>query len=52
MSMKRVYVETTVVSCANLNNPFTRMMVRQMAENERYVCPDVCPPEELLEVDR
>jgi len=35
---------------AHLNNPFTRMMVRQSVENEGYVCPEICSPEELLEV--
>jgi len=34
---------------AHLMNPFTRMMVRQIVENEGYQCPEVCSPEELLE---
>jgi predicted nucleic acid-binding protein len=34
---------------AHLSNPFTRMMVRQIVENEWYVCPEICSPEELLE---
>ncbi len=33
----------------HLSNPFTRLMVRQIVENEGYVCPEVCSPEELLE---
>ena len=33
---------------AHLNNPFTRMMIRQIIENEGYVCPEICSPEELL----
>lgn len=37
---------------AHLNNPFTRMMVRQPVENEGYRCPEICSPEELLEVDK
>jgi predicted nucleic acid-binding protein len=37
---------------AHLNNPFTRMMVRQIVENEGYACPEVCSPEELLETDQ
>lgn len=37
---------------AHLNNPFTRMIIRQITENEGYVCPEICSPEELLEVDR
>jgi predicted nucleic acid-binding protein len=35
----------------HLNNPFTRKMVRQIVEGEEYVCPEICSPEELLEVD-
>ena len=34
---------------AHLSNPFTRMMVRQIVQNEGYICPEVCSPEELLE---
>ena len=34
---------------AHLNNPFTRMMVRQAVENAGYRCPEVCSPDELLE---
>ncbi|MEN6450490.1 MAG: type II toxin-antitoxin system VapC family toxin [Thermoguttaceae bacterium] len=34
---------------AHLNNPFTRMMVRQIVENAGYRCPEVCSPDELLE---
>jgi hypothetical protein len=37
---------------AHLNNPFTRMMVRQIVENEGFWCPEICSPEELLEIDR
>ena len=36
---------------AHLNNPFARMMVRQIVENEGYCCPEICSPEELLEAD-
>lgn len=36
---------------AHLNNPFTRIMVRQIVENEGYMCPEICSPEELLEGD-
>jgi len=36
----------------HLNNPFTRMMLRQIVENEGYECPEICSPDELLEVDR
>lgn len=32
-----------------ISNPFTRMMVRQIVQNEGYVCPEMCSPEELLE---
>lgn len=37
---------------AHLNNPFTRKMVRQIIEDEGYGCPEICSPEELLEVDK
>jgi predicted nucleic acid-binding protein len=37
---------------AHLNNPFTRMMVRQIIENQGYECPEICSPEELLEADQ
>lgn len=36
----------------HLNNPFTRKMVRQIVEGEGYGCPEICSPEELLEVDK
>jgi len=32
----------------HINNPFTRMMIRQIVENEGYVCPELCSPDELL----
>jgi predicted nucleic acid-binding protein len=35
---------------AHLNNPFTRMLVRQIVENAGYRCPEICSPDELLEV--
>ncbi len=34
---------------AHLNNPFTRMIVRQIVENAGYRCPEFCSPDELLE---
>jgi hypothetical protein len=34
---------------AHLSNPFTRMMVRQIVEDDGYACPEICSPEELLE---
>jgi predicted nucleic acid-binding protein len=37
---------------AHMNNPFTRMMIRQIVENEGYSCPEMCSPEELLEADK
>jgi predicted nucleic acid-binding protein len=36
----------------HLNNPFTRMMIRQAVENAGYECPEICSPDELLESDR
>jgi predicted nucleic acid-binding protein len=35
---------------AHLNNPFTRMMIRQIVENAGYQCPEICSPDELSEV--
>ena len=32
----------------HINNPFTRMRIRQIAENAGYVCPEICAPDELL----
>lgn len=33
----------------HLNNPFTRMLTRQVIEEAGYHCPEICSPEELLE---
>jgi hypothetical protein len=35
---------------AHLNNPFTRKAIRQIVEGEGYLCPEICSPDELLEV--
>lgn len=37
---------------AHFNNPFTRMKVRKIVEHAGYACPEICSPEELLEVDK
>jgi predicted nucleic acid-binding protein len=37
---------------AHLNNPFTRRAVRRIVEREGYSCPEICSPQELLEVDQ
>jgi predicted nucleic acid-binding protein len=37
---------------AHMNNPFTRVKVRTIVEAEGYVCPEICSPEELLEIDK
>jgi len=37
---------------AHLNNPFTRMMVRQVVQNAGYECPEICSPDELVESDQ
>jgi hypothetical protein len=34
---------------AHINNPFTRLIIRQVLENEGYVPPEICSPDELLE---
>jgi predicted nucleic acid-binding protein len=33
---------------SHINNPFTRMMIRQVAENAGYIAPEICSPDELL----
>ncbi|MBU1902900.1 MAG: type II toxin-antitoxin system VapC family toxin [Proteobacteria bacterium] len=37
---------------AHLNNPFTRRAIRRIVEDEGYLCPEICSPEELLEVKK
>lgn len=32
----------------HINNPFTRMTVRRVIENEGFVSPEICSPNELL----
>lgn len=34
---------------SHMNNPFTRMKIREAVENAGYECPEICSPEELLE---
>ena len=34
---------------AHINNPSTRLMIRQTVENAGYQCPEICSPDELLE---
>jgi hypothetical protein len=36
---------------AHLNNPVARTKIRQIVEDSGYRCPEVCSPEELLEMD-
>jgi len=33
----------------HINNPFKRMMIRQIVENAGYKCPEICSPDELME---
>lgn len=35
---------------AHLNNPVSRMRIRRVVEDSGYQCPEVCSPEELLEM--
>lgn len=37
---------------AHLNNPFTRKKVRDIVEAEGFYCPEICSPEELMEVEK
>jgi len=32
----------------HINNPFTRMMIRQAIENNGFICPEICSPNEFL----
>jgi hypothetical protein len=34
---------------AHINNPFTKMMIRQAVENAGYECPEIVSPEAFLE---
>ena len=36
---------------AHMNNPFTRRAIRRIVEQAGYLCPEICSPQELLEVD-
>ncbi len=36
---------------AHINNPFTRLIIRQILENEGYRPPEICSPDELLGTD-
>ena len=36
---------------AHLSNPFTRILVRRIVENEGYLSSERCSPEELVEVE-
>ena len=33
---------------AHINNPFTKMMIRQTVENAGYECPEIVPPDAFL----
>lgn len=33
---------------AHINNPFTKMMIRQSVENAGYVCPEIVSPDAFL----
>ncbi|MFZ2658559.1 MAG: type II toxin-antitoxin system VapC family toxin [Victivallales bacterium] len=33
---------------SHINNPFTRMMVRQIIENNGFACPEICSPDEFM----
>ncbi|VGO17440.1 hypothetical protein PDESU_06036 [Pontiella desulfatans] len=32
---------------SHINNPFTRMLIRQLVENHGYACPELVSPDEL-----
>jgi hypothetical protein len=33
---------------SHINNPFTKMMIRQIVENAGYECPEIVPPDAFL----
>lgn len=33
----------------HINNPFKRMVIRQVVENAGHRCPEICSPDELME---
>ena len=37
---------------AHLNNPFTRLKIREIVQAAGYACPEICSPDELLESER
>lgn len=37
---------------AHFNNPFTKKKLRTIIEKAGYISPEICSPEELLEIDR
>lgn len=37
---------------AHLNNPIARINIRKIVEDNGYQCPEVCSPEELLEIEQ
>lgn len=36
---------------AHMNNPFTRQRIREIVETQGYECPELCSPDELLELE-
>jgi hypothetical protein len=35
----------------HMNNPFMRRKIQRIIEDEGYLCPEICSPEELLEAE-
>ena len=33
---------------SHINNPFTKLKIRKIVENQGLVCPEICSPDELL----
>ena len=44
----KVYIETSVVSFKHINNPITRIKTRRVIENEGFICPEICSPDEFM----
>ncbi|MBN1674089.1 MAG: type II toxin-antitoxin system VapC family toxin [Kiritimatiellae bacterium] len=37
---------------AHINNPFKKMLIRQVVESSGYRCPEICSPDELMEASQ
>lgn len=38
-------------NCTHINNPFKRLQIRRVVEEQGYECPEICSPADLLEAE-